>query len=105
MMSLITVSVGATVVQMMPEAPQPSLSASPVVTMKQARLALAQANRIEQIEAAISSLPDEQQRRARIEWEYSTTIERNNPVLIQLAEAIGMPDAEIDALFAVAAQL
>jgi hypothetical protein len=73
--------------------------------MKQARKALRQANRLGQVEAAIAALPSPQREDAEIEWEYSTTIERDNPVLLQLAAAIGMPDAEIDSLFAVAAQL
>jgi hypothetical protein len=105
-MSLITVQIGGAVVQMLPDSPQPDPALSTQrVTMKQARLALLQANRLAQVEAVIASLSEPDKSRALIEWEYSATIERDNPVLLQIAAAIAMPDQEIDDLFTVARQI
>lgn len=75
------------------------------VTMRQARLALLAAGLLDDVAAAIATLPSPQKEAAQIEWEYSQEVQRHNGVLLQLAPALGLDDAAIDALFAAAAGL
>lgn len=76
------------------------------VTRRQARQALLLAGLLDQVAPAIAAIPDTVQRgMALIEWEDSQTFERNRPVLIQLAGAIGLGAAELDQLFITAAGL
>lgn len=66
-----------------------------------ARLALSQAGLREQVEAAVKASPA-----AVVDWwEYSPAIERQNPFVLQLAGALGLSAAQIDALFTAGAQL
>ena len=84
--------------------PQPVAPQS--VTMRQARLALLGAGLLDQVDAAIASIPDPVQRRAaQIEWEYAQTVDRNSPFTQQLAAGLGITDAQKDALFKQAAAL
>jgi len=75
------------------------------VTPRQARLALAAAGKLAAVDAAIGALSEPARTQARITWDYSTMVQRDNPVLLALAAALGMTDAEVDALFAAAAAL
>ena len=76
------------------------------VTMRQARLALLQAGLLDQVDAAIASLPDEMQRKAaEIEWEYANTVNRDSAFVQQLAAGLGMTPEQMDELFVVAAGL
>lgn len=75
------------------------------VTMRQARQALHIAGKLAAVEAAIAALPEPPRELARIAWEHSQVIERRAPFVVQLAAAIGMSDAEVDALFVSAASL
>lgn len=75
------------------------------VTMRQARLALLAAGKLAGVDAAIASLPEPQKTAASVELEYSTTVQRSNPFVAQLGAALGLDDAEIDALFVEAAKL
>lgn len=75
-----------------PPAPIPS-----VVSMRQARLALLQAGKLDAIEAAVAQIGAA----AQIEWEYAQTVERSHP----LVQSLGMSDAELDALFTQACSL
>lgn len=86
--------------------PQPPVT-PPVmaVTMRQARLALLAAGKLGQIDAAIDGLPSPQKEEARIEWEYSQEVQRNKPLVLSLAPALGLDDAALDALFLAASQL
>lgn len=68
-----------------------------VVSMRQARLALLQAGKLDDIEAAVAQLGAS----AQIEWEYAQTVERSHP----LVQSLGMSDTELDALFTQAASL
>ena len=86
-----------------PPPPPPPVTA---VTMRQARLALLGAGLLDSVEAAIAAIPDETQRRAaQIEWEYAAVVERNSTLIQQLAPALGMTEAQMDELFAMAARL
>jgi len=71
------------------------------VSMRQARLALLGAGLLDQVDAAMSSMP----RAARIEWEFATTVQRRYGMVDQLAAAFGWTDEMVDALFIQAGQL
>lgn len=84
-----------------PSAPRPVT----VVTMRQARLALLAAGLLDAVDAAIAGMPGNQGAAARIEWEYATTLDRSWPLVTALAGALGLDDAQLDALFEQAARL
>lgn len=71
----------------------------PTITMRQARLALLGAGLLDEIEAAITT-PEN-----RIWWDYSTTVERNHPLVCSVLDSLGKSAGEIDALFVEAAGL
>jgi len=71
----------------------------PDISMRQARLALLADGLLDDIEAAMST-PE-----YKIWWEYSTVVERNNPLVEQVLAILGKSDAEIDQMFIGASQL
>lgn len=76
------------------------------VTMRQARLALHGAGLLDDVEAAIDAISDADDRAAaRITWDHSQEVVRNNGLVAQLAPALGLTDVQIDALFVSAATL
>ena len=75
------------------------------VTMRQARLALLAAGKLSAVDAAIVNLPSPQKEAAQIEWEFSSVVERDRPLVQMLGPALGLFDADLDALFIQAAQL
>lgn len=75
------------------------------VTMRQARQALHIAGRLAAVEAAIDAMTEPPRELARIAWKHSQVIERRALFVLQLASALGMSDAEVDALFVSAASL
>lgn len=81
------------------------LVAPKVVTMRQARLALLGAGLLQQVDQAISALPEPQQSAARIEWDYSSEVHRDRAFVQQLGQALGLSDEQLDALFIQAAAL
>lgn len=86
----------------------PSLGVIPVpplVTMKQARLALLQEGYLDQVPAAIATLPEPVKAEAQIQWEYSSTVERDNVFCQQLGSILGMDETQIDDLFRLAITL
>lgn len=83
-------------------APAPPPSA---VTMRQARLALLQAGKLNDVAEAIAGLPSPQKEAAQIEWEYSTEVKRDSALVTQLAPALGLDAAALDALFTQASTL
>lgn len=76
-----------------------------VVTMRQARLALLQGGYLTTINAAIAAMPGAAGDAARIEWEFSSTVERNRPLVAAMASALSLTSAQIDDLFKLAATL
>lgn len=83
--------------------PPPAVPAA--VTMRQARLALLGAGLLDDVEAAINGLPSPQKEAARIEWEYSQEVQRHNGFVSVLGPALGLTEAQTDALFIQAATL
>jgi hypothetical protein len=71
----------------------------PNISMRQARLALLADGLLDDIEAAMST-PE-----YKIWWEYSTVVERNNPLVEQVLSILGKSDEEIDQMFIGASQL
>ena len=69
------------------------------ITMRQAQLALMAAGRLPAVNAAVAAMPGAQGDAARIEWNASSTVERNKPLVLVMASALGLTSAQIDALF------
>jgi hypothetical protein len=58
------------------------------------------------VEAAIDAIPDALQRDSvRVEWEYAPYVERSHPMLVPLAAALGLTEAQVDQAFVEAATL
>jgi hypothetical protein len=75
------------------------------VTMRQARLALLAASKLEAVAAAIASLPSPQREQAQIEWDYSSAVRRDRALVHLLAPALGLDAAAVDQLFIAAGRL
>jgi hypothetical protein len=75
------------------------------VTMRQARLVLLGAGLLDRVNAAIASMPSPQKEAAQIEWEYSGEVQRNKPLVLALGPALGLSDAQLDAMFVAASKL
>ena len=75
------------------------------VTMRQARLALLGAGLLSQVGAAIASLPEPDKSAAQIDWEYAAVVQRSSGLVPAMGAALGMTEAQIDALFVTAADL
>ena len=63
-------------------------------TPRQARWAWASAGVYEAVQTAVAAVSDQ----ARIEWEYATMVERNNPIISTMREALGLSDEDLDNL-------
>jgi len=58
------------------------------------------------VDAAIAEIPDEQARQeAQISWEFSPYVERAHPMLVPLAAALGLSEAQVDDAFREAATI
>jgi hypothetical protein len=85
--------------------PFPPVPVITSVTMRQARLALLQQGLLTQVNDAVASMPGAQGEAMRIEWEFSSTVERNRPLVQSLSASLGLTSQQIDDLFALAATL
>ena len=93
-------------VELLPPVPPPAAGVPQQVTRRQARQALLLAGLLDQVGPALAAITDPVERGlAQIEWEDSQVFERNRPVLLQLASALGLDDAQLDQLFITAAGL
>ena len=72
-----------------------------VVTMRQARLALLAAGLLDSVSTAIAAAGTA----AQIEWEYAQEVRRDSGLVPAMAGALGLTDAQIDALFMAASEL
>lgn len=75
------------------------------VTMRQARLALLQYGMLASVDAAIDSMSEPQRTAAKIEWDYSSEVLRDSPLVVQLSAALGLTEQQMDDLFAFAKTL
>lgn len=58
------------------------------------------------VEAAIDAIPDAMTRDSvRVEWEYAPYVERSHAMLVPLAAALGLSEAQVDQAFREAAAL
>ena len=86
--------------------PAPSPPGPPtVVTMRQARQALLLAGKLEAVQQAIAALPEPARKAAQIDWEFAAEVQRDWPLVQALAPALGLTEADLDALFIAAAAL
>ena len=84
-----------------PAAPPAVVTVPASVTMRQARLALLGAGLLDTVQIAIAGAGPA----AAIEWEYAGDVQRAAGLVPAMATALGMTDAQIDALFIAAADL
>lgn len=89
--------------------PPESVIVDPVpeaITPRQAKIALLHAGLLDDVETAISAIPDETTRRiAQIEWEYAQEVRRDWPLLVAVAGQMGLADEQVDDLFRIAANI
>lgn len=82
--------------------PSPALPALPTVpeavTMRQARLALLRAGMLSQVDAMVAAADVV----TRITWEFSSEVQRTNPLVLSLASSLGLTDEQLDNLFILA---
>lgn len=69
------------------------------VTMRQARRVLLAHGLLGAVQPAIDALPEPDRARAQIDWDTGRDVERDSPMIALLAPALGLDEAEIDALF------
>lgn len=75
------------------------------ITMRQARLCLHRHGLLDAVQPAIDSLPEPDRTAAQIEWDYSSAVERERGFVLMIAQALGISDEQLDALFIEAATL
>lgn len=76
-----------------------------VISPRQMRRYLLKIGKLSDILSILDTLPGEEGEIARIEWEYSTEIHRDNPLTIIIGTMIGIDSSALDAAFAEAATL
>jgi len=88
-------------------APVSVVPAVPVsVSMRQAKRALLAAGLLDLADQAIAGISDDNERRAaQIDWTSATDVRRDWPLVASIAQALGLTDQQIDALFVAASQL
>lgn len=75
------------------------------VTMRQARLALLYAGLLDDVETAINAMSEPAKTAARIEWDYSSELQRAHPLVTQLGGTLGLTTEQLDSMFVTAAGL
>lgn len=85
--------------------PQPIILIPSSVTMRQARIALAQAGILSTVNSAIAAMTGTAGDVARIEWEYSSSVERDRPFVQSMKASLGLTEKQLDDLFTLAATL
>ena len=75
------------------------------ITMRQAHLYLTQHHLIDQVEAALNSLPSPNKEFAQVEWKTSTEVHRYRHFVVLLTHALGWTDEQTDTFFIEAAHL
>ena len=71
----------------------------PNISMRQARMMLLNESLLDEVNSAITT-PDQ-----HIWWDYSTTVERNHPLVDAVLTALGKTSEDIDQMFIEAAKL
>lgn len=88
--------------QVVPYTPPPEPVPPPPITRRQLRLTLVRNGvSLASVEAAIAAMPDGlEKQEAQIEWSDASSFNRNHPTLKAIAVALGLSDAQIDAMWA-----
>jgi hypothetical protein len=73
------------------------------VSMRQARLALFEADLLDDVDTVIDAFTEPTRSLAKIEWEYAGTVEKNSPLVIILKDYLNLSDTDIDNIFEEAA--
>jgi len=78
----------------------------PAVTQKQIRLALVLSGHDPSvIDAAIAAMPSPERELADIEWKYTVTFDRYNPLVVAVSAALGWSEAQSNAIWILADSL
>ncbi|KLD95811.1 hypothetical protein [Aliarcobacter butzleri] len=72
------------------------------ITQRQCRLMLHKMGKYKEVVTFIENSEDDE---IKIEWEYASTIERNNPLVSTLGEQLGLTKEQLDNLFVEASKL
>lgn len=77
--------------------PTPAITS---VSMRRARLALLQAGLLDSVDLTIEAIVDPiEKKSAQIEWEYAQTVNRDSPLITQIATGLNITEQEMDDLF------
>ena len=85
--------------------PPPPPEVFPDLTMRQFRLALISAGLDDDVDAALAAMPGTAGKMARAEYEYASTVVRDNALISSLSSALGLTDDQVNALWRSAAAL
>lgn len=103
---VVPVKVAGVLTQQWAVAPRAAPIVPARVTRRQARQALLLAGLLEHVPTALAAIEDPIQRgMAEIEWADATDFDRDRPLLVALATALGLDGPGLDNLFIRAAQL
>lgn len=69
------------------------------LSARQIRLVLSEAGLLSQVEAEINAMPSPQKEAAVIEWSNSTYIQRDHPLVLDLAGLLGLTSDQVDQMF------
>lgn len=75
------------------------------IAMRQACLCLHRHGMLAGVQPAIDALPEPDRTDAQIEWDHSAAVERDRGFVLTIAQALGISDEQLDALFIEAATL
>lgn len=73
----------------------PNIPVPTAITMRQARLELLSRGMLATVNSQVASMSEE----AKIEWEYSNEVHRDNPLISSIATMLSLDSAAIDELF------
>jgi hypothetical protein len=85
--------------------PPPPTPVPQSISMSQARALLITEEKLDEVIAALASLPGIEGKLARSEFEYAQTVDRYRPLTLSMQQVLGKTDAEIDDWFVLAASL
>lgn len=83
----------------------PSTQVPKSVTMRQGRLALLNAGLLQTVNSTIAAMTGAAGDAARIEWEFSSEIQRDKELVLSLMPIIGLTESQMDQLFISASKL
>lgn len=75
------------------------------VDMRRARLALLQSGLLGAVETAIASMTGDEGKAAQINWEYATTLRRDDALVMAITGGLALSESEVDDLFTLALSL